>query len=154
LEEVKIYINAYHTGHLKKGIGTYTVVLEHHSEQKGDQILKLIDGYKGTTKNRIALLTCIAALKRMIRPCKIELTINSEYVSRAINNDDWMAWLETGRNAKGKPAANLDLWQQVYDLAMIHEVEFVFRDKNTYTDYMMSEMKKSKIVFKEDTGNV
>jgi ribonuclease HI len=150
LEEVKIFINAYHTGTWKTGTGTYTVVLEHFSPEKGIKTKELIDGYTETTKNRIALLASIAALRRMLRPCKIILAINSNYLINAIDNGNWLAWLETGKTSKRKPVKNLDLWQQLYDLAMIHEMEFVFMEKNSYSDYMLREMQRKKIELKED----
>ncbi len=154
VQEVKIYINTYHSGNFKSGTGTYTIIMEYNSEKIKGWTKDIVDGYSGTSKPRIALLACIAALKRMIRPCKITIIINSKYIVNAVNDGNWLVWLETGKNAKRKPAANLDLWQQVYDLASIHEVEFVYMDKNTYTDCMLSEMKRRKIELKEDTGNV
>lgn len=150
MQEVKIYINTYHSGNFKTGTGTYTVILEYNSEKYGIRTKDIIDGYTGTSKQRIALLACITALKRMKRPCEINLIINSEYVVNAINDGNWIMWMETGKNSKGNKVKNLDLWQQLYNLAMIHETEFIHQEKNAYTDNMLWEMRRRKIDLKED----
>ena len=153
MQKVNIYINAYHTGHFKKGTGSYTIILEYMTSKNIEITKDYIEGVKGTTKNRTALIACISALSHMVKPCEIKLIINSEYVTQAINNDEWEKWLLTGMNAKGKPVKNLDLWQQLYDVAAVHEIEYEYKEKNSYTDCMYSQMKKIDIKYMEDTGN-
>jgi ribonuclease HI len=154
MKEVNIYIDTYHTGHLKKGTGTYSIVLEYITEKKEPFTREYIDGIQGTTKHRTELLACIVALNYIVLPCEITLRINSKYVTAAINEDTWISWLNTGKNAKGEPVKNLDLWQQLFELADKHHVIFRFTAMNAYSLYMSGLIKKTEIEYKEDAGNV
>lgn len=154
MQRVNIYINAYHTGHFKKGTGTYTIVLEAMKSDNSPGTKDYIGGIKGTSKNRTALIACIEAFHHMIKQCDITVTINSEYITEAINTNAWQQWLSSGKNAKGKPAKNLDLWQQLSDLMDKHLTEFIYSDKNQYTDWGLNEMKRRTIEYKEDLNNV
>lgn len=154
MKEVNIYIDAYHTGNLKKRTGTYSIVLEYMSEKKIPYTKQYIEGIKRTTKHRTELLACIDALDHIVLPCDITININSRYVTGAINDDTWISWLNTGKNAKGQPAKNLDLWQQLFELADEYPVTFRYAAINTYSLYMAGLMKKVEIEYKEDAGNV
>lgn len=154
MQEVKIFINAYHTCHLKHGTGTYTIVLEYITKKHIPVTKEYIKGLSSTTLNRTALTSCIVALEDLIKECNVTLYINSKHIVRAINEDHWYKWLSTGLNAKGKPVSNLELWEQLYDQVSKHNVEFIYQETNPYTSYMNMLAKKIKIKFKEDTGNV
>lgn len=154
MQDVNIYINAYHTGHLKHGKGTYTIVLEYITRKNIPVTKEYIKGLSNTTLNRTALSSCIIALKDLIKECNVTLYINSVYVTRAINEGFWHEWIATGLNAKGKLASNIDLWQQLYDLASNHNVNFIYQEINPYTTYMLMMAKKIKIEYKEDNDNV
>jgi ribonuclease HI len=97
MQKVSIYIDAYHTGHLKRGTGSYTIVMEYVKDNYGEVTREYIEGVKDTTKNRPALHACISALLRMKRPCEITVTINSQYVVQAINTGDIQKWITTGK---------------------------------------------------------
>ncbi len=151
--EVTIYVDAYHTGHLKFGTGTYNMLLEYITE-KGPVTKQVYGGIKRTTANRTAVIACIAALKEIVLPCDIKIVINSEYVTQAINSNEWFKWLNTGKNAKGKPPKNMDLWQQLFELVDKYHVIFEYANYNSYTGCLVSMAKKVKIEFKEDESNV
>lgn len=151
---VTIYIHVTHTGHLKYGTGLYSIALEYISEKYGPIVKEYFGGLSGTTANRNALSACISALGHIvIIPCDIKLIINSEYIAQAVNNNNWIVWINTGLNAKGKPATNLDLWQQLYELANKHNITFECAQSNPYTLYMQSKAKKALIESIEDIGN-
>lgn len=151
---VTIYITVTHSGHLKYGTGLYSVALEYISEKHGPVVKEYFGGLSGTTANRNALSACISALGHIvIIPCDIKIIINSEYVAQAVNNNNWINWINTGLNAKGKPAINLDLWQQLFDLASKHNITVEYAQSNQYTLYMLSKAKKALIEPIEDTGN-
>lgn len=153
MKEVNIYIDTYHTGHLKTGTGTYNMLLEYISGA-GLVTKRIHGGINRTTANRTAVMACIIALEQMVLPWTINIMINSKYVAQAINTGEWFKWLNTGKNAKGKPVKNLDLWQQLFELADKHHVTFEYAASNQYTLCMISMAKKVKIEFKEDEGNV
>ena len=80
-------------------------------------------GYdKETTNNRMELMAAIQALEVLKRPCKIDLTTDSQYVRQGI-----MTWLE-GWKARGwktaskKPVKNKDLWQRLDEASQKHDI--------------------------------
>lgn len=154
MQKVDIYIDAYHTGHLKKGTGTYSIILEYMTSYNFPVTRDYIGGISGTTKNRVALIALTEALGYIKRPCNLIITINSQYVAQAINSGAWLVWLETNKNAKGQVVKNLDLWQQVYKLLGEHQVELIYKDENPYSYCMRREIQKRNIELKEDKGNV
>lgn len=158
MQKVDIYIDALHKGHLKKGTGTYAIILEYMTSHNYPITRDYIGGISKTTKNRVALAALIEALSHLKRPCELSIVINSQYVVQAINSGTWLTWLETGHNAKGQPAKNLDLWQQVYELMEGHQVEITYKEQNSYSYCMRKEIEKrsteKRIEYKEDTGNV
>jgi ribonuclease HI len=121
---------------------------------KGPATKRVYGGIKRTTANRTAVTACIDALKQIVLPCDITIIINSEYVTQAVNSGEWIKWLHTGRNAKSKPAKNIDLWQQLFELVDKYHVTFEYAASNQYTLCMQSMAKKVNIEFKEDEGNV
>jgi ribonuclease HI len=153
MREVNIYIDVYHSGHLKYGTGTYNLLLEYITD-KGLVTKRVHGGIKRTTANRTAVAACITALEQIVLPCDIKIVINSEYVTQAINTNEWFKWLNTGKNAKGKPAKNMDLWKQLFELVDKYHVTFEYAKSNQYTLCMISMAKNVKIEFKEDEGNV
>ena len=154
MQEVNIYINVSHTGHLKKGKGAYSIVLEFYNSSGNMITREYIDGLKNTTLNRVTIKACIAALEYLIKQCKVNLTINSEHVVRAVNEGRWIQWIDTGKNAKGQPAKNMDLWQLLLEQVDKHDVIFNYAETNPYTAYMSNQIRKTDIDYKEDEGNV
>ena len=78
---------------------------------------------ENVTKNETALISCITAMKKLIYPCDVNISINSPYIissSRYINEWHDNDWKRSG----GKPVKNLKLWQQLYMLLKIHKVKF------------------------------
>lgn len=151
---VNIYIDTYHTGHLKKGTGTYSIVLEYMKAEQVPVTREYIEGLTGTTKYRTELTACIDALEHMLKICDINIIINSKYVTQAINTNTWFKWLSTGSNAKNRPVKNLDLWELLFERADKYPVTFTYAAKNQYTDVMRNRMVHYEIKYKEDTGNV
>jgi ribonuclease HI len=152
--DVSIYIDVYHTGHLLKGTGTYAIVLEYIKSNGIPVTREYIQGISGTTKNRAALYACIKAFQELIKECNVKVIINSEYIIQAINTNAWIEWIRSGRNAKKKLVKNLELWKQLYELIERHNVEFEYAEKNSYSVWMQSEVKRREIVYKEDQNHV
>jgi ribonuclease HI len=136
--EVTIYIDVYHTGHLKSGTGSYNIMLEYIDSKGEPNTKEYYEGITGTTKNRTAIKACITALEHMTKTCNIKIVTNSRFVVNAINQN----WDKT---------KNEDLWQQLLQSMSQHNVTFVYDMTNPYSSYMYTQMKKAKIEFKEDT---
>ncbi len=79
-----------------------------------------------TTNNRMELMAAIQALKALKYPCKVRLYSDSAYLVNAFKNG-WLAkWQANGwQTAKRQAVENQDLWQELLELAKIHEIEWV-----------------------------
>jgi len=154
VEEVNIYIDATHTGHLKKGTGTYSIVLEYIKPDGTPRTKEYIQGLKHTTKNRTALQACIDALSHLIKICSVIIFINSAYITQALNEKWIESWNSSGWITKGKPVKNKDLWQQLLLIMDKHDIKCTFIEINPYTSYMRTMAKKIEINYKEDEQNV
>lgn len=81
-------------------------------------------GEAATTNNRMELTAVIRALEALKRPSRVRLYTDSLYVQKGISS--WIHdWKRRGwRTAEKKPVKNVDLWQQLDELARRHEVEW------------------------------
>lgn len=77
-----------------------------------------------TTNNRMELTGAIAGLEALSRPCRVELTTDSEYVKKGMT--EWIdGWVKRGwKNSQKKPVANRDLWERLLELTQQHQVEW------------------------------
>ena len=119
MEEVVIYTDGACSGN--PGPGGWGSILMYK------KIKKEISGGKDNTTNNIMELTAvIEGLKLLKFPCKVKLYSDSAYVVNAFNQKWIYGWLKNGwKNASKEPVKNKELWQELYDLTKIHEVEFI-----------------------------
>jgi len=77
-----------------------------------------------TTNNRMELIAAIRGLEALKRPCRVDLTTDSQYLRKGVT--EWMPqWKRRGwRTAKGKPVQNRDLWEELDTLLQRHDVRF------------------------------
>ncbi len=77
-----------------------------------------------TTNNRMELMAAIMGLEALIRPCKVRITTDSQYVKKGITEwlNDWKqrAW----KTANRKPVKNKDLWQRLETASGQHQIEW------------------------------
>ncbi|MGN6521266.1 MAG: ribonuclease HI [Dokdonella sp.] len=90
----------------------------------GDREKELSGGEAQTTNNRMELMAAIAGLEALTRPCKVELTTDSQYVKRGV--EEWMArWRANGwRTSDKQPVKNRDLWERLSAALASHEVRW------------------------------
>ncbi len=87
----------------------------------GKHVKELSGGAPDTTNNRMELTAAIAALSELKRPCKVDLHSDSIYVVKGMT--EWIhTWKRKQWHRGGKQILNLDLWQQLDNLAQHHEV--------------------------------
>ncbi len=88
----------------------------------GDTEKLLAEGEKHTTNNRMELMAVIAALEALTRPCELDLTTDSQYVKRGVQ--EWLAgWRRNGwRTAARKPVKNRDLWERLDKAMAQHQI--------------------------------
>lgn len=76
-----------------------------------------------TTNNRMAILSAIAGLSSLKRPCDVIFTSDSQYLVRGMT--DWVhGWARKGWKRKGGPIENLALWRRLVEEARRHRVEW------------------------------
>jgi len=85
---------------------------------------ELWGGEPETTNNRMELTAAIRALAELKRPCEVQLTTDSEYVMRGIQ--EWLPnWKKRGwKTAARQPVKNADLWQQLDEQVGRHQVSW------------------------------
>jgi ribonuclease HI len=90
----------------------------------GDRERELSGGEKLSTNNRMELMAAIEALKALKKPCRVQLTTDSNYVRDGITK--WIhGWRRNGwKTADKKPVKNSDLWQALLDACEPHRIEW------------------------------
>lgn len=119
MKSVDLYTDGACSGN--PGIGGYCAILVYNGVEK------IISGVNAdTTNNRMELLAVIKGLECLKEKCRVTVYSDSQYVVGAFNQgwlDSWVA--NNWRTADKKEVKNLDLWQQLYELINLHEVDFV-----------------------------
>lgn len=100
------------------GWGAVLVYGAHEREMSG--------GERETTNNRMELLGAISALEALKEPCKVILTSDSKYLTDAFLQGWIESWRAKGWRRGKEELKNPDLWERLYNLTKIHEVEFVW----------------------------
>jgi ribonuclease HI len=92
----------------------------------GAHVKELHGGEAGTTNNRMELTAVIRALEALTRPCLVRLHTDSQYVQKGITQ--WIHdWKRRGwRTADKKPVKNADLWKRLDEVAMPHQIEWIW----------------------------
>ena len=101
------------------GPGGWGAILRYNSHEK-----TLYGAEPMTTNNRMELMAAIQALESLKRPCKVQLTTDSQYVQKGIT--EWLAnWKRRGwKTAAKKPVKNADLWQRLDAAVAEHDVRW------------------------------
>ncbi|MCA1778351.1 MAG: ribonuclease HI [Xanthomonadaceae bacterium] len=101
------------------GPGGWGALLRYNGNEK-----EISGGARDTTNNRMELLAAIQALDELKRPCRVNLTTDSNYVRQGITQ--WLSrWKSNGwKTAARKPVKNDDLWKELDRAAARHQVEW------------------------------
>ncbi len=101
------------------GPGGWGVLLRANGSEK-----ELYGGEAATTNNRMELMAAIRALEALKRPSRVKLYTDSIYVMKGITT--WIhSWKRRGwRTADKQPVKNEDLWRQLDEARLKHEVEW------------------------------
>lgn len=115
MKHVKIYTDGACRGN--PGPGGWGAILRYGAHEK------ILSGAESeTTNNRMELMAAIQALDAVQQPCQIDLYTDSQYVQKGIL--EWLPdWKKRDwKKADKKPVKNVDLWQQLEQLAVRHHV--------------------------------
>ena len=77
-----------------------------------------------TTNNRMELMAAIAGIEALKRACSVDLTTDSQYVRRGV--EEWMPrWKANGWKTSDKqPVKNRDLWERLDAALASHDVRW------------------------------
>ena len=117
ISAVKIYTDGACSGN--PGPGGWGAYLSYNGHIK-----EIYGSESPTTNNRMELLAAIRALEALKKPCIADLYTDSVYVREGITS--WIhKWLQNNwRNSKKEPVKNADLWQELYELTLIHTIHW------------------------------
>jgi len=101
------------------GPGGWAYILHHRDR---DTEIVASDGERQTTNNQMELLAVINGLKRLKKPCRVDLYSDSQYVVKGLQS--WMEqWKAKGwRRGRREAVKNLALWKELDALRQIHRV--------------------------------
>lgn len=123
---VRIYTDGAARGN-PNGPGGYGTVLEYTDTQGILHTKELSQGYRKTTNNRMELMSAIAGLEALNRPCTVELYSDSKYVVDAFNQHWIDGWIRKGwKRGKNEPVKNIDLWKRLLQAKEPHQVRFIW----------------------------
>ena len=101
------------------GPGGWGALLRWNDHEK-----KIKGAEKQTTNNRMEMMAAIQALRSLKRPCRVNLTTDSQYLRKGMT--ELMAnWKRNNwRNSQKKPVKNQDLWKELDAEVSRHEVKW------------------------------
>lgn len=75
-----------------------------------------------TTNNRMEIMGVLASVRKLTCSCHVHVISDSKYVVNSING--WIVnWAANGwYNASGEAIANVDLWQELFELMQVHQI--------------------------------
>jgi ribonuclease HI len=101
------------------GPGGWAAILRWNGHDK-----EIAGGEPLTTNNRMELLAAISALESLMRPLRVHLYTDSQYLRLGVTK--WLeGWKANGwRTADKKPVKNQDLWERLDVARRRHDVEW------------------------------
>lgn len=118
MKEVIIYTDGACSGN--PGPGGWACLLKYNDRKK-----IISGGEPNTTNNRMELSAVIFALAELKESCKVTLFTDSKYVQQGAS--EWMKKWQLNNWRKGNIIVkNVDLWQKLAELLLLHNVEFIW----------------------------
>ncbi len=123
MEEKEFNVTIYTDGACSgnPGAGGWGAILMHQGK------VKEFSGFeRDTTNNKMELTAVIEALKKLKKPCNVQLYSDSAYVVNAITLGWLENWKKNGwRGSDKKLVKNIELWEELDCLLLLHNVEFI-----------------------------
>lgn len=117
-DSVTIYTDGACSGN--PGKGGWAAILLYNGQK-----LRISGHEPETTNNRMEMTAVIQALKKLNRPCTVDLYSDSKYVLDPLDKGWAQGWKAKGwKKADKKPALNADLWEILLDLTEKHTMRY------------------------------
>ena len=119
MEEVIIYTDGACSGN--PGPGGWGAILMYKENRK-----EISGGKKDTTNNVMELTAAVEGLKLLKFPCKVKLYSDSAYLVNGFKQGWIYNWQKNNwKTANKEPVKNKEIWEELYNLTKIHDVEFI-----------------------------
>lgn len=119
MKEIDLYTDGACSGN--PGAGGWAAILIY-----GDIEKEASGGKKETTNNEMELMAAREGLKMLKYPCKVKLYSDSAYLVNGFIKGWIDNWMKNGwKNSSKEEVKNKELWQELHELSIVHEVEFV-----------------------------
>ena len=119
MEEVIIYTDGACSGN--PGPGGWGAILMYKENRK-----EISGGKKDTTNNVMELTAAVEGLKLLKFPCKVKLYSDSAYLVNGFKLGWIYNWQKNNwKTANKEPVKNKEIWEELYNLTKIHDVEFI-----------------------------
>ena len=117
LQKIEVFTDGACLGN--PGPGGWAALLRSGMREKA-----LVGAEAMTTNNRMELMAAIAGIEALKRACSVDLTTDSQYVRRGV--EEWMPrWKANGWKTSDKqPVKNRDLWERLDAALASHDVRW------------------------------
>lgn len=99
---------------------------------------------ENVTQNEAELTALHEALKRINKPCELTIYTDCAYIKQCL--ECWIqGWIESNWvNAKGKPVAFAEQWQEILNLLKPHTYELRIKEQHEFYKIMQLTIERSK----------
>lgn len=91
-----------------------------------------------TTRNRLAAVGLLQALRRLKRPCELHIYSDNKHIVSAVRN----GWLRRWESEGFLQVKNADIWEPIAQECGSHIVNITFSDWHRHYDWQQFEMRK------------
>lgn len=119
MEKVTIYTDGACSGN--PGPGGWAAILMYKGREK-----EISGGEKNTTNNIMELTAAVRGLQLLKFPCEVKLYSDSAYLVNGFKQGWIYNWQKNNWKTSSKePVKNREIWEELYRLTNVHNVEFV-----------------------------
>lgn len=139
MPSVNIYIECSITG-IKPADGKTVTIIEFVTQSGKIATKTLTKEVQKKTVKEAVLMALNKALKQLNKPCEVTVYLSERYIYETIQHKRMDAWKANHwKNAKGKPVAYKELWQQYREVSSIHHMWAAFNVHHSYVDWMKAQ---------------
>ena len=119
MEKVTIYTDGACSGN--PGPGGWAAILVYKGREK-----EISGGEKNTTNNIMELTAAVRGLQLLKFPCEVKLYSDSAYLVNGFKQGWIYNWQKNNwKTSTKEPVKNREIWEELYRLTNVHNVEFV-----------------------------
>lgn len=119
MKKVTVYTDGACSGN--PGPGGWGAILMYNENKK-----EISGAEKETTNNIMEITAVLEALKLLKEECEVKIYSDSAYVVNAFNQGWIYNWRKNNwKTANKEPVKNKEIWEELYNLTKIHDVEFI-----------------------------